>query len=159
MGLKGKIFKFMSDILKDGSYYKLYTQAKSTSAFGLMFFLAWVYKKPYQKPGFLTGRNDGSRLDLVPELTPIIKNSNPLVGATLVRLSRDWINSVLQKKLTLTGQDLTKKSGLHIYLQKNMHCDLCLVFQSSFIKQRIFKTPHFKNRLNCKFYYNSNKKT
>jgi len=35
MGLKGKIFKFMSDILKDGSYYKLYTQAKSTSACGL----------------------------------------------------------------------------------------------------------------------------
>jgi len=33
--LKGKIFKFMSDILKDGSYYKLYTQAKSTSACGL----------------------------------------------------------------------------------------------------------------------------
>jgi len=35
MGLKGKIFKFMSDILKDGSYYQLYTQAKSTSACGL----------------------------------------------------------------------------------------------------------------------------
>jgi len=35
MGLKGKIFKFMSDFLKDGSYYKLYTQAKSTSACGL----------------------------------------------------------------------------------------------------------------------------
>jgi len=35
MGLKGKIFKFLSDILKDGSYYKLYTQAKSTSACGL----------------------------------------------------------------------------------------------------------------------------
>jgi len=35
MGLKGKILKFMSDILKDGSYYKLYTQAKSTSACGL----------------------------------------------------------------------------------------------------------------------------
>jgi len=35
MGLKGKIFKFMSDILKDGSYYKLCTQAKSTSACGL----------------------------------------------------------------------------------------------------------------------------
>jgi len=35
MGLKGKIFKFMSDTLKDGSYYKLYTQAKSTSACGL----------------------------------------------------------------------------------------------------------------------------
>jgi len=36
MGLKGKIFKFMSDILKDGSYYnKLYTQTKSTSACGL----------------------------------------------------------------------------------------------------------------------------
>jgi len=35
MGLKGKIFKFMSEILKDGSYYKLYTQAKSTSACGL----------------------------------------------------------------------------------------------------------------------------
>jgi len=35
MGLKGKIFKFMSDILKDGSYYKLYTQAKSTLACGL----------------------------------------------------------------------------------------------------------------------------
>jgi len=35
MGLKGKIFKFTSDILKDGSYYKLYTQAKSTSACGL----------------------------------------------------------------------------------------------------------------------------
>jgi len=35
MGLKGKIFKFMGDILKDGSYYKLYTQAKSTSACGL----------------------------------------------------------------------------------------------------------------------------
>jgi len=35
MGLKGKIFKFMSDILKDESYYKLYTQAKSTSACGL----------------------------------------------------------------------------------------------------------------------------
>jgi len=35
MGLKGKIFKFMSDILKDGSYDKLYTQAKSTSACGL----------------------------------------------------------------------------------------------------------------------------
>jgi len=33
--LKGKIFKFMSDILKDGSYYKLCTQAKSTSACGL----------------------------------------------------------------------------------------------------------------------------
>jgi len=35
MRLKGKIFKFMSDFLKDGSYYKLYTQAKSTSACGL----------------------------------------------------------------------------------------------------------------------------
>jgi len=35
MGLKGKILKFMSDILKDGSYYKLYTQAKSTLACGL----------------------------------------------------------------------------------------------------------------------------
>jgi len=35
MGLKGKILKFMSDILKDGSYHKLYTQAKSTSACGL----------------------------------------------------------------------------------------------------------------------------
>jgi len=35
MGLKGKIFKFMSDFLKDGSYDKLYTQAKSTSACGL----------------------------------------------------------------------------------------------------------------------------
>jgi len=35
MGLKGKILKFMSDLLKDGSYYKLYTQAKSTSACGL----------------------------------------------------------------------------------------------------------------------------
>jgi len=35
MGLKGKIFKFMSDTLKDGSYYKLYTQANSTSACGL----------------------------------------------------------------------------------------------------------------------------
>jgi len=35
MGLKGKIFKFMSDILNDGSYDKLYTQAKSTSACGL----------------------------------------------------------------------------------------------------------------------------
>jgi len=35
MGLKGKIFKFMSGILKDGSYYRLYTQAKSTSACGL----------------------------------------------------------------------------------------------------------------------------
>jgi len=35
MGLKGKIFKFLSDILKDGSYHKLYTQAKSTSACGL----------------------------------------------------------------------------------------------------------------------------
>jgi len=35
MGLKGKIFKFLSDILNDGSYYKLYTQAKSTSACGL----------------------------------------------------------------------------------------------------------------------------
>jgi len=35
MGLKGKIFKFMSDTLKDGSYYKLYTQVKSTSACGL----------------------------------------------------------------------------------------------------------------------------
>jgi len=35
MGLKGKIFKFMTDILKDGSYYKLYIQAKSTSACGL----------------------------------------------------------------------------------------------------------------------------
>jgi len=35
MGLKGKIFKFMSDILKDGSYNKLYTQAKSTLACGL----------------------------------------------------------------------------------------------------------------------------
>jgi len=35
MGLKGKIFKLMSDILKDGSYYKLYTQAKSTLACGL----------------------------------------------------------------------------------------------------------------------------
>jgi len=35
MGLKGKIFKFISDFLKDGSYYKLYTQAKSTSACGL----------------------------------------------------------------------------------------------------------------------------
>jgi len=35
MGLKGKIFKFMSDNLKDGSYYKLCTQAKSTSACGL----------------------------------------------------------------------------------------------------------------------------
>jgi len=43
MGLKGKIFKFMSDILKDGSYYKLCTQAKSTSACGLPkgFFLEW----------------------------------------------------------------------------------------------------------------------
>jgi len=29
------MFKFMSDILKDGSYYKLYTQAKSSSACGL----------------------------------------------------------------------------------------------------------------------------
>jgi len=29
MGLKGKIFKFMSDILKDGSNYKLYTQEKN----------------------------------------------------------------------------------------------------------------------------------
>jgi len=35
MGLKGKIFKFLSDILKDGCYYKLYTQVKSTSACGL----------------------------------------------------------------------------------------------------------------------------
>jgi len=35
MVLKGKIFKFMSDILKDGSYYKLYTQAKSTLVCGL----------------------------------------------------------------------------------------------------------------------------
>jgi len=35
MGLKGKIFKFISDFLKDGSYYKLYTQANSTSACGL----------------------------------------------------------------------------------------------------------------------------
>jgi len=35
MGLMGKTFKFMGDILKDGSYYKLYTQAKSTSACGL----------------------------------------------------------------------------------------------------------------------------
>jgi len=35
MGLKGKILKFMSDISKDASYYKLYTQAKSTSACGL----------------------------------------------------------------------------------------------------------------------------
>jgi len=35
MGLKEKIFKFMSDILKDGSYYKLFTQAKFTSACGL----------------------------------------------------------------------------------------------------------------------------
>jgi len=35
MGLKGKIFKFMCDILKDGSYDKLYTQAESTSACGL----------------------------------------------------------------------------------------------------------------------------
>jgi len=35
MGLKGKNFKFMSDILKNGPYYKLYTQAKSTSACGL----------------------------------------------------------------------------------------------------------------------------
>jgi len=35
MGLKVKILEFMSDILKDGSYYKLYTQAKSTSACGL----------------------------------------------------------------------------------------------------------------------------
>jgi len=35
MGLKGKIFKFMSDILKDGSHYKVYTQTKSTSACGL----------------------------------------------------------------------------------------------------------------------------
>jgi len=35
MALKGKIFKFMSAILKDGSYYKLNTQAKSTSACGL----------------------------------------------------------------------------------------------------------------------------
>jgi len=35
MGLKGKIFKFMSDILKDGSYHKFCTQAKSTSACGL----------------------------------------------------------------------------------------------------------------------------
>jgi len=29
MGLKGKIFKFMSDILKDGSYYKLYTHRRN----------------------------------------------------------------------------------------------------------------------------------
>jgi len=44
MGLKGKIFKFMSGILKDGSYYKLYTQAKSTSACGLPkgFFTIWI---------------------------------------------------------------------------------------------------------------------
>jgi len=42
MGLKGKIFKFMSDILKDGSYYKLFTQAKSTSACGLPKGFFWV---------------------------------------------------------------------------------------------------------------------
>jgi len=44
MGLKGKIFKFMRDILKDGSYYKLYTQTKSTSACGLPkgFFFTYV---------------------------------------------------------------------------------------------------------------------
>jgi len=35
MGLKGKIFKCMSDISKDASYYKLYAQAKSTSVCGL----------------------------------------------------------------------------------------------------------------------------
>jgi len=51
MGLKGKIFKFMGDILKDGSYYKLYTQAKSTSACGLpkgFFFMAngTIFLKP-----------------------------------------------------------------------------------------------------------------
>jgi len=48
MGLKGKIFKFMSDILKDWSYYnKLYTQAKSTSACGLPkgFFIFFTYLK------------------------------------------------------------------------------------------------------------------
>jgi len=49
MGMKGKIFKFMSDILKDGSYYKLYTQAKSTSACGLPkgFFLAFLPPLPF----------------------------------------------------------------------------------------------------------------
>jgi len=44
--LKGKILKFTSDILKDGSYYKLYTQAKSTSACGLpkgFFTLKWHF--------------------------------------------------------------------------------------------------------------------
>jgi len=34
-GVEGKNIQFSSDILKDGSYYKLYTQAKSTSACGL----------------------------------------------------------------------------------------------------------------------------
>jgi len=50
-GLKGKILKFMSDILKDGSYYKLYTQAKSTSACGL-------------PKGFLNERSHGASLKI-----------------------------------------------------------------------------------------------
>jgi len=48
MGLKGKILKFMRDISKDAYCYKLYTQAKSTSACGLpkgFFYLVLTVKE------------------------------------------------------------------------------------------------------------------